>query len=286
MTASSRAVSSSATMERSLPTDGGAATPRLDLALIRDLRAALGRPAILAFLALEIAAGAYIGFRRGGADLDTVGLLWLGLGAVAFLAWWSGRHHAAVEGVDPIRNAGPKLVAASVGAVGVGLVTWGLVPAIGVALVIAGSVAWLACAVIGPGPSDRFLAQLLRDPLPFLPLMLLVAVPRALATGPGYAVGALLALPSGIGQQVALLLGFFGPLEAVLRRTDLAAVVTAIVFGLLHVPMNLPQAGGDPWLAAANAVVFQASVGAIACLGYVRHRAAVPLGVVHALAIA
>jgi hypothetical protein len=62
--------------------------------------------------------------------------------------------------------------------------------------------------------------------------------------------------------------------------------VTAIVFGLLHVPMNLPQAGGDPSLAAANAVVFQATVGAIACLGYVRHRAAVPLGVVHALAIA
>jgi Type II CAAX prenyl endopeptidase Rce1-like len=273
-------------MERSLPTDAGAPMPRLDLALIQDLRAGLGRPAVLAFLGLELAAGAFIGVRRGGAGLETVGLLWLGLGAVAFLAWWAGRHHGAIERVDPIRYAGPKLVAASIGAVGIGLVTWGLGPAIGVALVIVGSVAWAACAVVGPGPSDRFPAQLLRDPRPFLPLMLLVAVPRALATGPGYAVGALIALPSGIGQQIALLLGFFGPLEAVLRRTDLAAVVTAVVFGLLHVPMNLPQAGGDPWLAGANAVVFQATVGAIACLGYVRHRAAVPLGVVHAMAIA
>jgi hypothetical protein len=50
--------------------------------------------------------------------------------------------------------------------------------------------------------------------------------------------------------------------------------------------MNLPQAGGDLFLAAANAVVFQVTVGAIACLGYVRHRAAVPLGVAHSLAIA
>jgi hypothetical protein len=260
--------------------------PRLDQALAKDLRAALGRPAIVAFLLVEVVAGAFIGFRRGGPGLESVGLLWLGLGVVAFLAWWSGRHRLAIERVDPVRRAGPKLLAAGVGAVGIGLVTWGLAPAVGVALVAAGVVAWLASAFIGSGPSDGLPAQLLRDPRPFLPLMLLVAVPRALATGPSYALGALFALPSGIGQQVALLLGFFGPLEAVLRRTDLAAVVTALVFGLLHVPMDLPQAGGDLWLAAANAVVFQATVGAIACLGYVRHRAAVPLGVVHALAIA
>jgi len=57
-------------------------------------------------------------------------------------------------------------------------------------------------------------------------------------------------------------------------------------FGSLHVPMNLPQAGGDLLLAMANAMVFQATVGAIACLAYVRHRAAVPIGVAHALAIA
>jgi hypothetical protein len=57
------------------------------------------------------------------------------------------------------------------------------------------------------------------------------------------------------------------------------------VFGLVHVPFNLAPNGGDLLAAAANAVFFQASVGLIACLAYVRHRAVVPIGVAHALAI-
>ena len=96
----------------------------------------------------------------------------------------------------------------------------------------------------------------------------------------------MVALPAGLLQQLALLIGLFAPLEAVLGRTDRAAVLAALMFGVLHVPMNLTQAGGELWLAAANALVFQATVGAIACLGFVRHRAAVPLGLAHALAIA
>ena len=260
--------------------------PRLDRALASDLRIALGRPAVLAFLVLELTAGAFIVARRGGPGAESVGLLWLGLAMVAFLAWWSGRHRLAVERPDPVDRARGKLVAATTGAIGIGLLTWGLAPLAGLVLVVAGAGAWLGFAALGRGAGDRLSAQLLRDPRPFVPLLLLVAVPRAIATGPGYAVQAIVALPSGIGQQLALLLGLFAPLEAVLRRTDLAAVLAALAFGALHVPMNLQEAGGDLLLATANAVVFQATVGAIACLGYVRHRAAVPLGVAHALAIA
>jgi hypothetical protein len=41
------------------------------------------------------------------------------------------------------------------------------------------------------------------------------------------------------------------------------------------------------WLVAtANAVIFQASVGLLACLANQRHRAVVPISVAHALAIA
>ena len=50
-------------------------------------------------------------------------------------------------------------------------------------------------------------------------------------------------------------------------------------------PLDLDPNHGDLLAAAANAVFFQASVGLIACLAFVRHRAAVPIGVAHALAI-
>ena len=260
--------------------------PRLDRALAADMRAALRRPPIVAFLGLELAASALIVARRAVAGLESVGLLWLGLGVVAFLAWWSGRSRLAVERPDPVDRAMGKLAAAVVGAIGIGLVTWGLAPLPGALLVLAGSGAWIGLAMLGSTSRDRHAAQLLRDPRPFVPLLLLVALPRAIASGPGYGLAVILALPSGIGQQVAFLLGFFAPLEAVLRRTDGAAVLAALTFGSLHVPMNLPQADGDLLLAMANAMVFQATVGAIACLAYVRHRAAVPIGVAHALAIA
>lgn len=274
-------------MDGSLRADG-APLPRLDRALASDLRIALRSPAILSFALLEVIAAATIAVRRGAgaAGLESVGLLWLGLGALAFLAWWAGRHRRAVRSRDPVGRAGQRVTAAVAGVVGIGLVTWGLAPAVGSAVVVGAVVAWLAAAVLGRGDRDRLVTQLLRDPRPFLPLLLFIALPRAIASGPGYGLAALLALPSGLLQQLAFLIGLFAPLEAILGRTDRAAVLAALAFGSLHVPMNLPQAGGDIVLAAANAIVFQASVGAIACLGYVRHRAAVPLGVAHALAIA
>jgi hypothetical protein len=63
-------------------------------------------------------------------------------------------------------------------------------------------------------------------------------------------------------------------------------VIAALVFGSIHVPMNLGAAGGD-WLAAlANAVFYQSLVGLIVCMAYTRHRAALPIGVAHGLTIA
>ncbi|MFN8620042.1 MAG: hypothetical protein U0869_04720 [Chloroflexota bacterium] len=54
----------------------------------------------------------------------------------------------------------------------------------------------------------------------------------------------------------------FASLEAVLGRRDVAAVLAALVFASIHVPMNLGPAGGD-WTAAAGAVFYQAAVGLI-----------------------
>ena len=70
-------------------------------------------------------------------------------------------------------------------------------------------------------------------------MLLLLALPRLLIGGPLAFVGVVLALPSGIGQQVLYLLGLFAPLEALRGRRALAAVVAALVFAALHVPLNL-----------------------------------------------
>src|SRR3990170_3031705 len=109
---------------------------------------------------------------------------------------------------------------------------------------------------------------------------------RARARAPRPAAAARPAGPAGVGQQLLFLVGLFAPLEAVTRRTDVSAVVAALVFAALHVPFNLPANGGDLPAAFANAVFYQASAGLIACLAFVRHRAPVPIGAVHAAAIA
>jgi hypothetical protein len=125
----------------------------------------------------------------------------------------------------------------------------------------------------------------MRDPWPFVPLLLLVGLTRFLFGGVT-PVGLVAGLLSGVMQQVAYLVGLFAPLEALRGRTDIAAVTAALVFGAVHLPFDLEPNGGD-WLAAtANAIVVQASVGLVAVLAFVRHRAAVPIGVAHGLAIA
>lgn len=62
-------------------------------------------------------------------------------------------------------------------------------------------------------------------------------------------------------------------------------MTSALIFAALHVPQNMAANEGDVLAAIANAVLFQASVGLVACLAYTRHRAVVPLGVAHAIAI-
>lgn len=66
----------------------------------------------------------------------------------------------------------------------------------------------------------------------------------------------------------------------------MAAVLSALVFASIHVPMNLAANDGDWAASVANAVFYQATVGLIACLAFNRHRAPLPIGVAHALAIA
>jgi membrane protease YdiL (CAAX protease family) len=117
-------------------------------------------------------------------------------------------------------------------------------------------------------------------------LLLLIAVPKLAVAGPAFLVGSLLALPSGVGQQLLLLVGLFAPLEALRRRTDAAAVAAALIFALVHVPLVLDANGGDIAASFANVMLFQAGVGLIACLAFVRHRAVVPIGVAHAMALA
>jgi hypothetical protein len=151
--------------------------------------------------------------------------------------------------------------------------------------VTAGIVGWITAAA-RPGSAVRLRAVLTRDPRPFVPLLLLIAIPRFLVQGPGYLVEIPVALPSGVGQQLLLLVGLFAALEAVTGRADVAAVASALVFGFLHVPFNLPANGGDWVAASANAIFYQATVGIICCLAFVRHRAPLSTGFAHALAIA
>jgi hypothetical protein len=277
--------------------DGAKDVPsRLDRALRSDLTAALRSRVIVAFLVLELAAAAVFVARRGTDAGLAVIVVWLGMLVVAFLAWWAGRHPRARQQRAPQRAAEGRLLMALLGAAGFAIWSFGIWPAAGFVLVISAIAGWLGVALLGaraagpaPGEGRGRWARIPRPSLEFrpsVPLILLVAGPSLLLGGIGHLGATALALPSGLGQQVLYLAGLFGPLEAVLRRTDVAAVVAALVFALLHVPFNLPPAGGDIVAAAANAVFYQASAGMLFCLAYVRHRAVVPIGLIHALIIA
>lgn len=257
---------------------------RLDRALLADTRAALRSPFILAFLALQIGAGALFVARRGESVASTVALIWAGLLSAAFLAWWAGRHRLAHPHPDPTPGAAGRSLFALLGVLGMLLVGFRVSSTLGVVLILGGIGGW-AWVALRAGGVAGLRARLTRDPRPFIPLLLLLALPRLLFGGPLAFVGVVLALPSGIGQQLLYLLGLFAPLEAVRGRTDLAAVTVALIFGAVHIPLNLPANDGDLLAGLANAVLFQASVGLIACLAFVRHRAVLPLGAGHALAI-
>jgi hypothetical protein len=256
---------------------------RIDRALVIDVRLALRSRPIRAFLALEGLATLVFVARRGVTVAPTVTALWLGLAFLAFVCWWAGRHRAAHPEPDPMTAAGGRTLMALVGVAGLVIWGYGLDPALGAVLTAGACVGWLWVAARSGGL--RSTATLTRDPRPFVPLLLLIALPRLWLGGLPYLAGAIVALPSGIGQQLFVLVGLFAPLEAALRRTDASAIVVACLFGLLHVPFDLEANDGDWLAAAANAILVQASVGAIACLAFVRHRAVVPIGVAHGLAI-
>ena len=257
---------------------------RLDQALRVDAsRAARSWPLRL-YLLLQVVAGVAFVVRRGESTISTVALIWLGMLVLAFTAWYAGRHRLAHPRPDPVPAAGARTFFARVGVAGATLGGFGLAAGPGFVLVACALAGWL-WAAWRSGGLVGVAGRLSRDPRPFLPMLLLIGLPRLLVGGPAFVVGAVAALPSGIGQQLLFLPGLFAPLEAVSRRPAAAAVLAGLLFGLVHVPLVLDANDGDPLAAVANAVLFQSSVGLIACLAYQRHRAAVPIGVAHALAI-
>ena len=257
---------------------------RLDRALGADLVSALRAPAVAFYLALQVVAAAVFIWRRGSDTLSTVLLIWLALLILAFFAWWAGRHPQAHPQPDAVPASGARSVFALLAVAG--MITWGAgwsVP-LGLVLFLCGLGGW-SWSAWRSGSQQGLRVRLARDPRPFLPMLLLIGLPRLLAGGPSYLVEVVLALPSGVGQQLLYLVGLYAPLEALGHRAS-AAVVSSLLFALIHVPLLLDANGGDALAAVANAMLFQAGVGLVACLGYQRHRAAVPIGVAHALAIA
>ena len=212
-------------------------------------------------------------------------LIWLGLAIVAFLAWWAGRHRLAHPEPDPVVAAGPRSTFAVMVAGGWALWGFGLTGPLGFVLILVGIGGWFWAYLRGGGLAG-LRGRLLRDPRPFLGLYLFIVLPRLLAIGPIYLLGAVVALPSGIIQQLLLLVGVFAPLEAWSGRPGWSALGAAAIFGLLHVPIVMEPNGDDIVAAFANAALFQLTVGLIAILAYRRHRAAVAIGVAHGLTIA
>ena len=257
---------------------------RLDRALKKDMATALRSGPIRLYLVLQLVAGLVFVVRRGSDTASMVVLIWIGALLLAFAAWWAGRHPRAHPRPDPVPSAGPRVVFALLGVMGMTMTGFGLGSPVGLVLVAMGTGGWLWTAWRSSGGTG-LRERLTRDPRPFIPLLVLIGLPRLLVGGPAYLVGAALALPSGIGQQLLYLLGLFAPLEAVSRRPAAAAVASALLFALVHVPMVIEDNHGDLVAAMANVVIFQSSVGLAACLAYQRHRAVVPIGVAHALAI-
>lgn len=263
------------------------APARLDRVLIADLRSVTRSRVVLAFLAIEIMAAVVLVARRGEALVETVLLVWAGFLCVAFLAWWAGRDVHARALADPVPMPGWRAVFALAGALGVLLSGLGAWP-VGAPILMAALGAWVGVGLVARrrgDPDGAGWRQVLRDPRPFVPLLLLIGVTRFLFGGIT-PVGLVAGLLSGVIQQLAYLVGLFAPLEAMRGRADMAAVLAALVFGAVHLPFNVGPNGGDWIAAAANAVVFQANVGLIACLAFVRHRAAMSIGLAHGLAIA
>jgi hypothetical protein len=258
---------------------------RLDHELLRDLRRAVASPAIVGFLLLQLVAAAVFVARRGPATAQTIALVWTGLAFVAFICWWAGRHRLGHPEPDAIPRPRPRLVAALAVAGGLALGTYDIQRGASAAIVLGAIGAWLWLAW-RDGSAPGLGRMLRRSWRPFGPLLILVVVPRVALTGLVAPAGLVAGLGSGVVQELLYLPLLFASLEAVVGRRDVAAVVAALVFAGIHVPMNLAAADGDWLAAAANAVFYQALVGLIVAMAFTRHRAALPLGIAHGLTIA
>jgi hypothetical protein len=239
---------------------------------------------VIAFVALELAAGSYLVFRRGADMIPLMVLAGAGVAFYGVLGWLAGRHPLAESTPDPVRS--PRLEAFAIGIAYVGLAGWGFgfLP-FGMHLFLGGIAGWLAVAVVA-GYRRGDLGWMTRSWRPYLPLFVGVTAPKLVLSGLMLPVGLLIALPSGLLQQLLLQLGLTARVEALVRRSAIAAVAAAVGFGLLHVPLNLGIAGGDWWIALANALVLQTPIGLAFCLAYQRHRAPLALGTVHAIIMA
>lgn len=254
---------------------------RIDRALVRDLSNGLRRwPAWLFLGAFGL--GAAIQILRGGPErLPLVLTIAGGCLAYGLLAWQAGRSPAAWYHPSVVRAPRAEMVAVIVAYAGVAgyLMGLGFGP-----LFVVGVGAWVFVAIRARyRPSD--LAWATRGWRPLLPLLVAVLVPKLLLAGPAALVGLPLAL-GGVVQQVLLQVGLTARLEALAGRSDMAAVLAALAFGVAHAGLNLPQAHGDHLLALSAALVLQAPIGLVFCIAYLRHRAPLALGVSHAIAIA
>jgi hypothetical protein len=264
--------------------DEAARRERIDRALLADARRLLRSGPFLAALGVLAVASTVQVLRVGPDRLGLIATIAAGCLVYAVIAWFAGRDPTAHTEPDIVRAPRAELTAVIVAYVGLAGALNGLGMLFAV-LFVAGVTGWAAVS-IWAGYRARDFSWLVRGWRPFTALLLAALVPKLLLLGPGWLVGLPIALPSGIFQQVGLQLGLLARLEATLGRRDAAAVLAALLFGAAHTGMNVGYAGGDQVLALSSAMVLQASIGLVFCLAYLRHRAAIALGVAHAIIIA
>ncbi len=249
-----------------------------------DVRRALASGPARAFLAIEIAAAGYQLFRRGPDMLPSLAILAGGGVLFGFAAWLVGRHPWARPAPDPVRAPMQELAAVTIAFAGIVIWFFGA-GGVGYPLAQLGLVGWGIVAFVARYQPRDF-GWVVRTWQPYLPLILALALPKLFLFGLDVVPRTVAGLGSGIIQQLLLQVGLTARLEAVTKRGDVAAVLAALGFGIVHVPLDLGQAGGDWSLAFANALVLQAIVGLVFCLAYQRHRAPLGLGLCHALLMA
>ncbi len=248
-----------------------------------DLGRALRSGPVRIFLAVELVAVGYQLLRRGPEILPSLAVIALGACLFGPLAWLAGRHPWAHPAPDPVRAPRPEALAVGVAYVALAVWMFGLGATFGVFQL--GLAAW---ALLLPVARYRFedFGWLVRTWQPYLPLFVAIAAPKALILGADLVPRTLGGLQSGITQQLLLQVGLTARIEALTGRRDMAAVLAGLGFGLVHVPLDLAQAGWDWSLAVANAAILQSVIGVIFCVAYQRHRAPLGLGFGHALLMA